>query len=94
LLSTTFRRRLVQATVAGALVAIPLATIAGTASAQTPDPSDGTIVVPEGADISGRPHHGHPGNPWVEFRGEDNHQHPGDGPRIFHGFRLPTGSGG
>ncbi|MET8773690.1 hypothetical protein ABZV58_01560 [Nocardia sp. NPDC004654] len=101
---TNMRRGAVRIAVAGALVTIPLAAVAATASAEAP--ADATQVqqvsegIPlEGADVS-RPHPGEgfpgrpgPGGPRVEFRGPE-HDFPGPGPRVFYQTLPPTGSFG
>ncbi|MBF6295977.1 hypothetical protein IU459_00270 [Nocardia amamiensis] len=100
--TTTPLWRLARVTVAGALIAVPLAALAGTASAETPaGPADGVHVQvvdePEqGADIN-RPRH---------FERYERHDGPRPGPgdhpwrdappqREFHHFKQyspPTGS--
>ncbi|MFD0362187.1 hypothetical protein ACFQZZ_12130 [Nocardia sp. GCM10030253] len=103
---TSFRRRLARVAVAGALVTVPLATLAVTASAETPNPSDAAQVqsvpgeaVQEGTEISG-PRGGHdfpdrPGHdgPRVEFRERGDHPGPGGGHQ-FYRILPPTGSAG
>ncbi|MEU2037763.1 hypothetical protein [Nocardia niwae] len=93
-------RRLVRVTVAGALIAVPLAALAANASAETPA-DQGQVQLADapqqGADIDGRPrhfeHHERHDGP---RRGPDGH--PGDGPwrggppQQFQQFLPPTGS--
>ncbi|MCP2291317.1 hypothetical protein [Nocardia amikacinitolerans] len=102
---TNMRRGAIRVAVAGALVTIPLAAVAATASAEAPadaaqvqQVSEGIAL--EGADVS-RPHPGDgfparpgPGGPRVEFRGPE-HEFPGHGPRVLFREALPpTGSFG
>ncbi|MGY2028736.1 hypothetical protein ACW9HR_13010 [Nocardia gipuzkoensis] len=96
-------RRLTRVAVAGALIAVPLAALAATASAETPADQGQVKLVDapqEGVDINGRPRHFErherhdgPGRPDGPRRGPDDC--PGqDGPVIKH-FRHdlpPTGS--
>ncbi|WP_431969613.1 hypothetical protein [Nocardia sp. bgisy134] len=99
---TNMRRGAVRVAVAGALVTIPMAAVAATASAEAPADTQVTQVS-EGIaldDVS-RPHpgphefpgHPGPGGPRVEFRGPDP-GFPGPGPRIFRQALPPTGSFG
>ncbi|MEV0029558.1 hypothetical protein [Nocardia sp. NPDC050793] len=103
---TNMRRGAIRVAVAGAMVTLPLAAVAATASAETPaadgvqvqEVSEGVVL--EGGDVS-RPHPGPdgfpgrpgPDGPRVEFRGPD-HDFPGPGPRIFRQALPPTGSFG
>ncbi|MBF6335017.1 hypothetical protein IU450_03860 [Nocardia abscessus] len=67
-------RRLTRVAVAGALIAVPLAALAATASAETPADQGQVQVVdaPQGADINGRPRH---------FERHERHDGPGRGPQ-------------
>ncbi|WP_406235069.1 hypothetical protein [Nocardia sp. NBC_01009] len=103
----SFRRRLARVAVAGALVTVPLATLAVTASAETPDPAGTAQVqavsgeaVQEGTEING-PRGGHdfpdrpgPDRPRAEFRERGDHPGPGNGPHQFNRVLPPTGSAG
>ncbi|WP_067838822.1 hypothetical protein [Nocardia lijiangensis] len=95
---TNIRRGAVRVAVAGALVTIPSAAVAATASAeaQITQVSEGIAL-----DNASHPHpgpqgfpgHPGPGGPRVEFRGPDR-DFPGPGPRIFRQELPPTGSFG
>ncbi|MFQ6399084.1 hypothetical protein ACLMAJ_37315 [Nocardia sp. KC 131] len=92
---TSLRRRLARVAVAGALVTVPLATLAVTASAETPNPQEATdISRPHGdhdwPDGPGRDGPGHDG-PRIRFHERGDHPGP-DGPHQFFGILPPTGS--
>ncbi|MEU7630045.1 hypothetical protein AB0C34_08675 [Nocardia sp. NPDC049220] len=96
--NTTPTRRLARVTLAGALVAVPLAALAATASAEAPVTS-GTAVEVQAAPIDARQpgldwHHRHHRGDGGWHRGPGHHPGPG-GPAQFPQFPLlpPTGSG-
>ncbi|WP_039794174.1 hypothetical protein [Nocardia araoensis] len=94
-------RRLAAVAAAGALITVPLAALAGTASAETPSDQGQIQLVDapqQGADIDGGPHHFErferhdgpdcgPDGPWRDGPRRD-------GPREKHFFHVlpPTGS--
>ncbi|MEU2257257.1 hypothetical protein [Nocardia xishanensis] len=100
------RRGAIRVAVAGAMVTIPLAAVAATASAETP--SSGTVQVQqasqslglEGVDVSRAypgGHHGSPGRPGRDKAESDEsgyYTSPGAGPRVHQEGIPPTTSGG
>jgi hypothetical protein len=98
--STPFRRRLARVAVAGVLVTVPLATLAVTASAQTPDTSNTIQLqsVSDGFWPQGNDNDGHPRGDGRDGRDDNGPRHDqGDhrGPDVpdFHRLLPPTGSG-
>ncbi|WP_433757929.1 hypothetical protein [Nocardia sp. CA-135398] len=95
------RRIVVRVAVAGALIAVPLGALAGTASAAEPDASAQSVsdqIPLQGIEIDRHHHHhnhlgdgGDDQGPW--FPGPDNGR-PGPGPQPFQQFPPPTGSAG
>ncbi|WP_327111304.1 hypothetical protein OHB12_25330 [Nocardia sp. NBC_01730] len=98
---TATLRRLTRVAAAGALVVVPLAGLAATASAEAPNPAPDVVQVQlvdapqQGADIDGRIHHHR-----HDRRGPDDHDWQGNqpwqggppAPQQFQQFLPSTGS--
>ncbi|MEU4339717.1 hypothetical protein AB0H00_00395 [Nocardia sp. NPDC023852] len=101
---TATLRRLTRLAAAGALIVVPLAGLAATASAEAPNPAPDAVQVQpvdapqQGADIDGRFHH----HDWNGRRGPGDHNWQDDQPwqsgppaplQQFQQFLPSTGSG-
>ncbi|MEV0029167.1 hypothetical protein [Nocardia sp. NPDC050793] len=98
---TNMRRGAVRVALAGAMVTIPLAAVAATASAEAP--AAGTVRVQQGTeglvlertDVSrpypgGRHGHDRPGHDGVNSHESDYYTSPGAGPRVLQEGIPPT----